>query len=306
MNGTPSGFTRRHLILSTIATVSTSAAAAQGMPTIALFSKALSKYSIADMARIAADVGADSIDLTVRPDGHVQPLHAARDLPAADSQIRSQALRICIVNTEFTDASEPGAAGTLRAAGALGIPYFKLGYWRYGTQPVEKVLAEVRRAATDLVALGARSNVRALWHNHSGDNVGHVFWDLHRLTADWDPKRLGYLFDLSHAAGEGAVEGWQIALRLAIPRMEVVAAKDHTWEKVEGRWKRRTCALGQGAVDFPRAMALLAAGGFRGIFTIDCAYQTNDLAGSLAKDTAFVKSQIESAYGAISQNARSK
>jgi len=274
-------------------------AAAQGAPSIAVFSKPLAKRPTNEVARIAKQLAVDAVDLTVRPDGHVTPSAAATDLPRVNDEFANQGLRICMVNTEFTDAHGEGVAETLRTAGRLMIPFFKLGYWPYRDRPIETVLQEVSAAAGELVRLAKQSHIQALWHNHSGDNVGHAFWDAHRITAGWDAAALGYLFDLSHATGEGAVEGWQIALRLALPRTQVVAAKDHTWERVNGRWKRRTCALGQGAVDFPRAMKLLAAGGFRGYFTIDCAYPARDPVDALAADVAFVRSHIQQAYGAM-------
>ena len=48
-----------------------------------------------------------------------------------------------MITTELTSAADPNARPILAAAGRLKIPFFKLGYWRYGTD----VLADVRKAA---------------------------------------------------------------------------------------------------------------------------------------------------------------
>src|ERR1051325_7675091 len=67
-------------------------------------------------------------------------------LPRAASAIRSRGLQVPMITTELTSAADPSARPILSTAARLKIPYFKLGYWKYNTDPV----ADVRKAAADV------------------------------------------------------------------------------------------------------------------------------------------------------------
>lgn len=287
-------FSRRE-ILALAAPIYLSAAPVH--PRIILFSKPLHKLPPVEAAKVAQQIGVSGLDLTVRPDGHVKPVLVREDLPRVHEAVNNLGLDITMVNTEFVSIQETGATETLQTAGKLRIPHFKLGYWAYRDAPIEQTLATVKAAARGLVGAGSKSGIRALWHNHSGDNVGHAFWDAYGLVSQMDTQKLGFYFDLSHATSEGAVAGWRIALRLALPRLQGVVAKDHTWERKDGKWIRRTCPLGQGVVDFPQSFSILAKAGFRGFVTLDCPYNSRDVAESLADDFSYLKGQLAKAYG---------
>lgn len=262
-------------------------------PVVAVFSKPLQHLGWQELGRAIARCGLRHVDLTVRPKGHVPPERAVADLPRAVQALAGEGVTPVMITTEITSASDPAAAPILGAAARLNIPYYKLGYWRYRSDGIPQTLARVKREIEALVILGARLNIQAIWHNHSGDYVGHSVWDTREVISGCDPRWIGYYFDLSHAFSEGGVAGWNIALRLALPQLCVVAAKDHVWEKTGGRWVRRTCPLGQGMVDFNAALGLLARAGFRGPISLHVEYETTDPVGSIARDYEFLRRQID-------------
>jgi len=133
--------------------------------------------------------------------------------------------------------------------------------------------------------------------------VGQAVWDTEFIIRDLDAAWIGYFFDLSHAASEGAVAGWEISLRLALPRLKMVVAKDHMWQKVQGRWGRDTCALGEGMVNFPRAFSMLSAAGYSGPISLAVEYESEDIMESIARDAEFLNKQINQAYGSRHQEA---
>ena len=134
--------TRRNFLASAAAPLAAQAPARRS--TICFFSKHLPELQYNELAQWLHDAGFNGVDLTVRAGGHVLPERAAQDLPRAVEAISSHGLEVPMITTELTSAADPNARPILAAAGRLKIPFFKLGYWRYGTD----VLADVRKAAS--------------------------------------------------------------------------------------------------------------------------------------------------------------
>jgi L-ribulose-5-phosphate 3-epimerase len=287
----------RREFLAAAAAVPAAASATKLRPTVAVFSKPLQKLGCDELGRAIRRCGLRHVDLTVRPGGHVLPERVREDLPRAVQALDAQGVGTAMITTAITSASDPTARPILSEAARLKIPLYKLGYWRYRDNDIEETLLRVKRDVTGLVALGKEVGIEAAWHNHSGDYVGLAIWDTREIIRDLDPKWIGYYFDLSHATAEGGVAGWQIGLRLALPRLKIVAVKDHLWEKVQGTWRRRTCPLGEGMVDFPRAFSMLARAGFKGLISLHIEYDTPDPPSAIARDAAFLNQQIQRAYG---------
>src|SRR5258708_12313124 len=179
------------------------AATSSSRPTLCLFSKHLPKLNYAELAATVKQMGFDGVDLTVRPEGHVLPERAAEDLPRAVETIRAQGLAVAMITTGLTSPSDPAARPTVSAAGRLGVPLFKLGYWHYPDGvSIEARLAEIRRDVAGLVAIGKEHGIAAGFHNHSGNYVGAAVWDTRAIIADMDPRLIGYYFDPCHATPE--------------------------------------------------------------------------------------------------------
>jgi len=269
-------------------------------PLLCLFSKHLPKLNYQELGKTVKRFGFDGVDLTVRPQGHVLPERAAGDLPRAAAVIRDQGVEVAMITTGLLSASDPAAKSTLSAAGRLKIPFYKLGYWKYARQEnIEARIAEVRRDVSSLIALGREFGVTAGFHNHSGDNVGEAVWDTQAIIGDMDPRWIGYYFDPCHATAEGGVAGWNIAMRLALPRLKMVALKDFYWEKSKGQWKMKMCPMGEGMVDWAKVFSMLAAARFAGPISLHIEYEPADEMAAIARDYEFARKQITTAYGGI-------
>ncbi len=72
-------------------------------------------------------------------------------------------------------------------------------------------------------------------HNHSGNYIGEAVWDTWAMIYDLDPRWTGFYYDPGHAAIEGGLGGHDVSLRLALPRLKMVAVKDFFWRK-DRRW----------------------------------------------------------------------
>jgi sugar phosphate isomerase/epimerase len=293
-------FTRGAALAGVGALVGVRARAAANRPALCLFSKHLPKLNYVDLARTVKQMGFDGVDLTVRAGGHVLPERAAEDLPRAVEAIRGQGLAVPMITTGLISASDPAARPTLATAGRLGVPFFKLGYWQYSPGiSIEARIAEVRRDTAALVALGKEQGVAAGYHNHSGNYVGAAVWDIRSIIGDMDPKWIGYYFDPCHATAEGGEGGWQISLRMAIARIKMVAIKDFFWEKRAGKWEMRMCPLGEGMVRWPEFFAALREARFAGPISMHVEYEPAD-ESAIARDFAFLRKQVNAAYGDVS------
>jgi len=294
-------FTRHAALAGTMALARGQAAAPSSRPTLCLFSKHLPRLNYAELATIVKQMGFDGVDLTVRPEGHVLSERAAEDLPRAVETIRQQSLAVAMITTGLTSPSEPAARPTMATAGRLGVPFFKLGYWHYPDgMSIEARLAEIRRDVTGLVAIGKEHGIAAGFHNHSGNYVGAALWDTRAIMSDMDPRWIGYYFDPCHATAEGGEGGWLIALRMALARIKMVAIKDFRWEKRDGKWRMTMCPLGEGMVNWPRFFSMLAAARFTGPISLHMEYESADERAAISRDFAFLRKQVDAAYGGLS------
>ncbi len=277
-------------------TANDATASAASRPTLCFFSKHLPDFSYDHLGRALHDAGFGGVDLTVRPKGHVLPERAPEDLPKAVEAIRAHSVAVPMITTEIVSAPDPHTRGILGTAARLQVPYFKLGYWRYGVDP-ENTIRTVASDLRAITALAKEYGITAGMHNHAG-YVGLAIWDTREMIRDLDPARIGYYYDSEHATVEGGVAGWQVGLRIALPRMKMVALKDFTWQKVQNKWKAVSCPLGEGMVDFPRIFAALAARHFTGPISIHQEYPATDRLAAAQKDREFVTRLVNNAYSA--------
>jgi sugar phosphate isomerase/epimerase len=227
----------------------------------------------------------------------VEPVLSAADLYRAVEAIRAETVDVPVITTAAVSAADTSYHNVLALSGRMKVPLFKLGYWPYrATDRIEARLDEVRREVAGLASLGRAYSMAAVIHNRSGDYVGEAVWDIHEIIGALEPDWTGYCFDPCHATAEGAQAGWNIAMRLALPRIKMVAVQDFDWAKVNGKWTMRMCPLGEGMVEWPRVFSMLASAGFTGPLSLYVSYETRDQIAAITRDLAFVKKQVAAAY----------
>jgi sugar phosphate isomerase/epimerase len=259
--------TRRAVLLTGVTFVRLTAALAKRNLKVAIFSKHLQFLESAELARAAAEIGFDGIDLTVRSGGHVDPARAAEDLPPLVSVIRQHDLDVPMVTTDIVDSTSPHAHTLIKTLAKLGIRYYRWGGFKYsGDQPLAGQFEDFRRRSAQLAALNAEYQVSAIYHTHSGvDLVGAPVWDIFEILKDLNPNAVAINYDVGHATVEGGLGGWIDSFRLAEPYIRGVALKDFVWQKgPRENWDPAWVPLGQGMVRFPRFFSLLANTAFNG------------------------------------------
>ena len=301
------GLNRRELLALAAASPASSAAGNEARkPTLCLFTKHLPHLGYKDLASTIRGFGFGGADLTTRPRGHVLPENVERDLPRAHEALAAEGIELPMITTGLLSRNDPAARPTLYTAAKLGIPYFKIGYYRYrGFDDMDRYLKQVKSKVEGLAAIAGHAGITGGFHNHSGTFVGSALWDHWWILRDTDPGHVGFYFDPCHATIEGGSAGWEIGFHRLKNRLEMVACKDFFWERSEGKWKARMCPLGQGMVDYPRFFRTLAASGFSGPISLHVEYKID--APSEAKkiekelraietDFKYLKAQFEASF----------
>ena len=162
---------------------------------ITIFSKPWPDGSLSELADKIAGLGADGVELAVRPGYQVTPETMGELLPRAVRVFAERGLRIASIASE---ADERAVA----ACGAAGVPLIRV------MAPIDMeigYLASVdrhrQRFDALLPALG-RHGVAIGVQNHYGNFVGSAVGLLH-LLKDYDPRQVCAVLDAAHCAVDG-------------------------------------------------------------------------------------------------------
>ena len=259
--------TRRAALLTSLAFVGAASQAATRNLKIAIFSKHLQFLEGVELARCAAELGFNGIDLTVRAGGHVDPARAAEDLPPLVSLVHQEKLEVPMVTTDIVDVDSANVRTVLKTLANLGIRYYRWGGFQYREdEPFARQLEDFRKRSARLAALNAEYNVCAIYHTHSGVNlVGAPVWDIFQILKELDPNAVAINYDVGHATVEGGLGGWIDSFRLSASHIRGVAIKDFVWRQgANGKWNPQWTPLGEGMVRFPKFFSLLAETAFDG------------------------------------------
>lgn len=258
--------TRRTALASILAPFAIAGTTAARNLKVAIFSKHLQFLRGAELAKAAAELGFDGIDLTVRAGGHVEPARVAEDLPPLVRLIRQYELEVPMVTTDIVDADSRYARDVLKTLADLGIRYYRWGGFKYSaSEAIMAQMAGFQKRSAGLAAMNAEYQVCAMYHTHSGvDLVGAPIWDLVEILKGLDPAVLGINYDIGHATVEGGLGGWIDSFRAAQPWLRGVAVKDFLWEKEAADYQPEWVPLGEGMVRFPAFFARLAETPFDG------------------------------------------
>lgn len=294
-------FSRRALLAGAAALMAGPAAANSKLK-VAIFSKHLQFVQGPELAKAAADLGFDAVDITVRKGGHVVPERVRQDLPGLVATIRQHGLEVPMVTTDILDDQTPYAEEIVRTAAELGIRHYRFGGFKYAAdRPYPAQLDALRPRLARLAALNAKYQSCAMYHTHSGVGlVGASIWDLYLIMRDLDPKLVGVNFDVAHATIEGGVGGWINSFRITGPHLRGIAVKDFVWAKdARGRWKEQWVPLGEGMVHWPEFWGMVAKAGFDGPLQVHFEYPLPEaregIYSAMKRDLATLRAQLAKA-----------
>lgn len=254
-----------------------------------LQSRCLKAVEYTDLGDIARQLGAEGVDLTVMPGGHVEPRNSSVDLVRALEVMQGQGLDVPIITTALTSSADYTSRAVLALSGMTGVKLFRTGYWREGAAGAgEQSAGSVRHDVLGLAAIGREYHIAPVLHNRPGA-FGQNMREFNAALAGLSPSTAGLCFDPGNAVL--ATGGWENELKLALPRLRAVAVRD-----VSAARSGTDCPLGQGVVDFDRFFSALAYAGFTGPLSVHVDYAPADVPGAVSRDLEFVKRRLHSAY----------
>lgn len=278
--------TRRSLMMSGLA-AALPLAANSGGAKFSVFSKHLQWLDWKGAGEAAKLMGFEGVDLTVRKGGHVLPERVKEDLPKAAAALRQAGVELTMITTDIADASTPYAEDVLATMKSLGVRHYRFGGLKYKLdKPLPEQVKVFRERLKGLVDLNAKYGTCAMYHTHSGvGQVGASMWDLWLIVRDYDPKLVGFNYDIGHATAEGGYGGWIHSFKLAAPYMRGVALKDYTWAKVKDEWRPAWQPIGEGMVSWGKFFAMLKDSGFDGPLQVHYEYKLGGAESGQSKIT---------------------
>jgi sugar phosphate isomerase/epimerase len=259
------------------------------------FTKLLKGMSFPETAAFLKEAGVSGADLTVRPGFPVAPADPVAKFQEAVAVFRDHGLSVPLVSapTDFIDPRSSTARNLFENCGKVGVEYIKIGYFSYKGGPYEQELAYARRHLKEFAELARQTGVRALYHTHSGPNLGSNGESMRALLADLDPHFVGAYIDTGHQAFGGAP--FSLAVDAVAEWFAAVAIKDALWERTKTGWKRTVLPAGEGFVHWADVAKTLKRKQFNGVVSLHGEYETANVAERLAKakaELAFLRKQF--------------
>jgi sugar phosphate isomerase/epimerase len=217
---------------------------------IRLFSKPLDAYDFDFMCECTAKSGIGGFDLTVRPDGKVEPSEVETKLPLLVKEAEKYNLALDMMVTGIVTSSDLLTERVLKTASSLGITHYRLGYLEFDYKTgIWESLQKHKASLKEIVELNRKYNIHGDYQNHAGTRVGGPVWDLYELLREFSPELAGCQYDVRHAMVEGA-NTWIVGMRLIAPYIKTLAIKDFTWMTAKGRPSAVTVPMGEGMVNW--------------------------------------------------------
>ena len=258
------------------------------------FTKTLKDLAPSALVEFCKETGVDGLDLAVRPGYPIEPANVLLELPKFAAIMKQNKLDIPLVSapTSLVDAESKEAKSLFEACALAGVPMIKIGYFTYKGNFSDDLQA-ARKKLQGFSKLAQQTKVKAVYHTHSGTNIGNNAVSLKELLTDFDPHRVGAFADTGHLA----VNGGPIKMELEIlrPWLSIIAIKDILWEQAKGDWAFKVIPAGSGIVRWNDVSKGIKDAKFQGTIVLHGEYEAASLPNrkDLAKkELAFLKNQF--------------
>ncbi len=228
---------------------------------VSIFSKHLQFLDYKQTGQIAAELGFDGVDLTVRPKGHVLPENVQTDLPKAVNEIKESGSVCNMITTSIESVENKHDVDIIQTAGQLGISYYRTHWYKYiDDLSMTQSIDQYQQQIFELGEFNKKHKIIGCYQNHAGTKVGASFWEVYKILEKVNPKYFGTQYDIRHATVDSGYS-WPNGLKLLKDQIKVIVLKDFKWGKVGDKWKALNVPIGEGMVDFDKYFKLLKSYG---------------------------------------------
>jgi L-ribulose-5-phosphate 3-epimerase len=237
-----------------------------------LFSKHLQFLNLKEAGQIAAELGFDGLDLTVRPKGHVLPENVETDLPKAIRDIKAGGSSCIMMTTAISDVDSPYDLKVIKTAAQEGIESYRANWFKYHKdKSMEDSISFYQKKVKELGRANKKHNIVGCYQNHAGTKIGASFWEIQQLLEKANPDYFGTQYDIRHATVDSGLS-WKNGLQLLKDSIKTIVLKDFRWGEVNGKWKVVNVPVGEGMVDFDTYFKLLKSYGLQVPVSLHCEY----------------------------------
>ncbi|MEI6049649.1 MAG: TIM barrel protein [Bacteroidota bacterium] len=240
---------------------------------ICAFSKLFQFLDFDQLSTVFAAAGLDGIDLTVRPDGHIEPERVKTDLPKAVIAARKNGIEVPMITTSITDADNILNQEVLKTAADNGVVYYRTGplYYDY-SKPILENLENTRKIFDKLAVFNEKTGIHGAYQNHySQPRIGNPVWDLWYILKEINPIWMSCQYDIWHAAVVGYTS-WETGLRLLSTYIKTRCIKDFNWISHNGKMIPEPVPLGDGQINFDTYFKLVKELKLNGDITLGIEY----------------------------------
>jgi sugar phosphate isomerase/epimerase len=267
---------------------------------ISIFSKHLQFLDYQALGEQAVTMGFNGVDLTVRPNGHVEPESVINDLPKAIELIKKGGSTCQMITTAINSADNKLDENVLKTASKYGVKYYRSNWFKYSeNQSMEQDLEVYQQNIKSLSTLNSELGIIGCYQNHAGTSIGSSIWEIKKLLEFANIDSFGVQYDIRHAQVEGGLS-WENGLKLIQKNIKTIVVKDFKWGQVNGVWKPINVPIGEGMVDFDRYFKLLKKYQIQVPVSLHCEY---DLGGAERGNKILSKDKNE-VYNAISKDLK--
>ena len=258
--------------------------------TFVLFVKPWKKMTILQLAKHVRVLGFKWIELPVRPGFPCEPDTIEKSLPEAVRILHVEGVEVLNITATLPLTDERLYAGSLEA----GIKMNRVMFDRMEGENYWDAEKRARKILDDALPLCEKYQYQIGVQNHSGRYVPVNAMGMHNLLKDYDPKRIGAIWDPAHNALQG--EDPDSALDIVSSHLCVVNLKNAYWRRINGpeaetaQWQIYWTSGRQGLASWRRVAGKLNQMSYRGPLCFSAEYsEEKDVDRLIVEDLAYAK-----------------
>jgi sugar phosphate isomerase/epimerase len=261
-------------------------AATPGRPVVSAFIRAILGMDMPTLTNFLDDAGFDGAEVPVRANlSYIRPDQVAEQLPRLADALARRGKRIYCVTSDIISADAPHAEMLVKTVARLGIPRYRLGFFRYDLNaPIYPQREALRGTVARIAQLNQAYGVLGVYQNHSQpEYVSASVWDYYELIRTLPSAHMAIAYDMAHATIEGGLM-WRQTWELVQSHLGYVSVKDFRWAGPQVKW----APLGTGQVD-PAIFKKVFAD-YRGDYTLHVEYEPLQ---ALAENAAALRRDLQ-------------
>ena len=261
-----------------------------------VFTVIMQEFSLLEVVQILGEIGYDGVEWRVRDDGkHIHPKEIVERAEEVKRISEENGLEIPALATYLPLEELETIKEVFEGAKAMGAPMVRVAAPRYRRKADYNELCSLAiKKLEEIEKLAKSAGVKTLLEIHMG-NIMPSASAAYRIVRNFDPERLGVIFDPGNMMREG-YEDWRLGMELLGPYLAHIHLKNTKWEESERRddgtvvWKPTWCALREGLVDWADVMAQIKFCGYKGYISSENFAQVLPTREKLADDLNYLRS----------------